>query len=1222
MSAGNAPQQDFEAIAVIGMSCRFPGADTPEQFWENLRDGVESIRTFGDDEIDPRVPRDLLADPNYIRRRGVIEGIDRFDARFFGLSGLEARIMDPQHRVFLELAWEALERAGYPPGRTRDLTGVFAGAGNPTYFYQNILTRPDVVETLGEYQTMVSNEKDFLATRTSYSLGLKGPSISMYTACSTSLVCIGHACDSLLNYQCDLALAGGISLLLPQNSGYLYRDVMILSRDGHCRAFDDRASGTVSSNGGGLVVLKRLSEALEDGDEVLAVIRGAGICNDGGDKMSFTAPSVDGQAEAIRMALANSELAPEEITYVEAHGTGTRIGDPIEVEALSQVYGQDTDRRQFCGLGSVKTNIGHLDTAAGVAGFIKIVLAMAHRQLPPSLHYETPNPAIDFGASPFYVVDSLRDWDADGRPLRAGISSFGIGGTNSHVILEEPPSRPAPPAAPAAGPWLLAFSAKSRASLDGNTAACADYLAATESAPLGDVAGTLLYARNEFRHRRVAVCGDLQEARERLAAPAKSKFVKSGTAATAARDVAFVFPGQGAQQVDMGREFYRNDASFRACVDECAGILEPLLGLDLRAILYPDGGDPAAAAEQLKQTAISQPALFVIEYALARSWIERGVEPAAMMGHSLGEYVAACLAGVFSLADGLHLVAHRGRLMQEMEPGSMLAVRRTEAQLLESLPGSLVVAAVNAPDLCTVSGPTPAIEAYAETLDSERVFCRVLDTSHAFHSEMMDGCLEPFARIVAAVELSPPSIPVVSTATGTWLTREEAVDPQYWARHLRHPVRFSQGIETLWEDPDRVLLEVGPGTTALRLAQAHITDPKRQAAHGTLAHAARVEDERQSFLLTLGELWTCGVEVDWKRSFDPDAYRLQPLPTYVFDRERHWVEPGRAVAGAAADAPEESSPQPAGTPAGSQETSPATGPVDTTGMLREIWLETLPDVEEVEEDDDFFELGGHSMLAVSLFAAIKSRTGVDLPLSTLYDAPTIRSLSRILESHESMRGSEDVVVQGAAVRTDDATAAPRSTGERVLRTLRFLALHPREFVTHWVSPLWRGLRLKARHAMNPRVSIGWFARPECPVIIRGPGRVEIGKHVQFAWNALEEVAILTTHPDAVVRIGARTGLGGVKILCARSVRIGANCMFAKSYISDVDFPDDPPERAKPVVVEDYCWVSGDGGLLPGSRLGEGSTLGIASVLSEKEIKPGYLAIGRPARAVARVTGND
>jgi len=887
--------ESIEGIAVIGMSGRFPGAKNLEQYWQNLRDGVESISSFSDQELKSSgAGSALLSNPAHVKAGGILEDIELFDASFFGFNPSEAEIIDPQQRIFLECAWEALENAGYDSEAYEGSIGVYAGVSMNTYLLNNVLPGgkkiglQGITEPVEGYQTFLANDKDFMPTRVSYKLNLKGPSVAIQTACSTSLVAIHFACQSLRNYECDMALTGGVSTRVPQKAGYLYQEGIINSPDGHCRAFDAKAQGTVGGEGVGIVVLKRLADALADGDYIYAVIKGSAINNDGSSKVGYTAPSVDGQMEVIAMAQALAGIEADTVTYVETHGTGTPLGDPIEITALTQVFRGNTEKKGFCAIGSVKTNLGHADAAAGVAGLIKTVLALKHRMIPPSLQFEQPNPKIDFQNSPFYVNTMLSKWKTNDAPRRAGVSAFGIGGTNAHAVLEE---APAVKPSDSSRPWqLLLLSAKTDTALETATTNLAEHLKHHSEVNLADVAFTLQLGRRNFDYRRLVVCRDLEDALDALES-LDPKRVVTAVQESNDRPVAFMFTGQGSQYVNMALELYQIESIFREQVDHCAELLIPYLGLDLRDVLYPREAQAAEATEKLNQTFISQPALFVIDYALARLWMEWGVLPQTMIGHSIGEYVAACLAGVFSLQEALSLAAARGLLMQELPGGAMLAVPLPENEVGPLLGRELYLAAINAPTRCVVSGPSEAVDRLERRLTEQGVSCRRLHTSHAFHSALMDPILDPFTNEVKKIQLSPPQIPFISCTTGTWISDAEATDPAYWVRHLRHAVRFSDGIQELMEEEDRILLEVGPGQTLSSLAKLQ---GKKAAGKIVLASTRHPKDSQSDIavlLNTLGRLWLAGAGVNWPGFYVRERRHRVPLPTYPFEHQRFWIEP-------------------------------------------------------------------------------------------------------------------------------------------------------------------------------------------------------------------------------------------------------------------------------------------------------------------------------------------
>ncbi len=905
-------------IAIIGMAGRFPGASDLEQLWHNLRDGIEAISFFSEQELRAEgFSPELLARPGYVRAGAVLADAELFDAAFFDYAPREAEIIDPQQRLLLECAWEALERAGYT-GTSRP-TGVFAGTSTNTYLFTNVLAHPEIRKSVGFMALGLANERDFVATRISYKLNLAGPSLTVQTACSTSLVAVHLACQSLLAGECELALAGGASVRSPRKSGYMYEPDGILSPDGRCRAFDAAAAGSVLGEGVGLVVLKLLDEALADGDTIHAVIRGSAINNDGAHKVGFTVPGEEGQARVIRLAQHQAGVAPESIGYVETHGTATPLGDPIEVAALTRAFRLGTSRRGFCALGSIKTNIGHLDAAAGVAGLIKTVLALEKKEIPPSLHFVAPNPQIDFAASPFYVNARLTEWRTEGGPRRAGVSSFGLGGTNAHVVLEEAP--PAAPSGPSRPRQLLVLSARSSEALERATDDLAAHLRSLPEAGLSyfaDVAWTLQAGRRAFRRRRALVATSAEEAAQVLADRDPRRLRTAESASD--RSVAFLLPGVGDHYPGMARSLYREEPAFCSEIDRCSELLRPLLGLDLRAVLFPEGaGSEEAEAggatgpdlralmrrpspapgSLLHQTRIAQPAVFAVGYALARLWMAWGIRPQALLGYSLGEYTAACLAGVLSLADALTLVARRAALIEALPPGAMTAVPLSEEEALRRLTPGLSLAAVNAPEVSVVAGAPDELSALERRLAEEGLPCRRLPAAHAFHSRMMEPAAPAFADLLRTVRLTPPEIPYLSNLTGTWVEPAEATDPDYWVRHLLGTVRFSDAVGELWEEPGRILLEAGPGPALGSLALQHPASAGGLVL-SSLPHELDRRNDAEHLEDTLGQLWLAGVEPDWTAFHAGERRRRVPLPTYSFERRRYWLP--AATAGAASPA--------------------------------------------------------------------------------------------------------------------------------------------------------------------------------------------------------------------------------------------------------------------------------------------------------------------------------
>ncbi|HXT46981.1 MAG TPA: beta-ketoacyl synthase N-terminal-like domain-containing protein [Pseudonocardiaceae bacterium] len=864
-------------IAVVGMAGRFPDACDLDRFWTNLVAGHETIRPLSVTEYlaaggDPSG----LDDPYLVRRVSVVEGIDLFDADFFGYRPTEAEMLDPQHRLFLECCYHALEHAGHHPDRVGGLTGLYAGADQNQYFMTHVSPRLAAgrVPSVDWFSATLGNDPGVFVTRVAYELNLTGPAVSVQTTCSTSLVAVHLACQDLLNYHCDAALAGGASLTPLTAQGYRYIPDGPLSPDGHCRAFDAAAAGMVPGNGVGVVVLKRLADALVDGDHVWAVIKGSAINNDGNRKVGFTAPSIQGQVEVILAAQAAARVGAESIGYVEAHGSATPLGDPIEVAALTEAFRESTERRGYCALGSVKTNIGHLGVAAGIAGLIKTVFVLWHRRIPPSLHFQTPNPEIDFAGSPFYVNTDTAEWAPGEGPRRAAVSSLGFGGTNAHVVLEEAPAAHRS-GSPSGRPTVLPLSARNPAALQQMSARLAEHLAAHPELDLADVAHTLCHGRREHPHRRAVVCRTLAEGAALLAHPGPS------AEGSTRPQVAYLLPGGGAHHPRMGKDLYAVQPVFREQMDRAARILLPVLGQDIRTVLYED-----AAPRQ----ACSFPTLVATEYAMATLLRAHGVEPDALLGHSLGEYTAACLAGVLSLEEALPLVAERERLL-ERAGGSALSVCLSEEALRCRLTGRLSLAAVNAPQVCTVSGPTDEIEYLKRELDADRIEHHRVRLPGAAHSELLDAVLDDCAQALQQVTLCPPSIPFLSSLTGTWITDEQATSREYWLRQYRETVRFSEGVQTLHGELSRrgrpLLVEVGPGHTLaqfarLQLGQDTLTVP-------SMRHPKAEPDDTQLLVSALGALWSHGAPVRWAAEDDGSRRRV-PLPGYPFQRRRYWID--------------------------------------------------------------------------------------------------------------------------------------------------------------------------------------------------------------------------------------------------------------------------------------------------------------------------------------------
>ncbi len=994
----------LDGIAIVGMAGRFPESPSVAALWHNLLAGRECITRFTDEELEPARGEEMLArtNPNYVRARGVLAGADEFDEKFFGFTPKEAEILDPQQRLFLQAAWEAIEHAGYDPQRFDGPIGVFAGATTNSYHLENLLSRRDITDPLGPMMIMMGNGNDYVATRVSYKFDLKGPALNIQNACSTSLVAVCTAVQSLQTYQCDMALAGGVSVWLPQRRGYLHQEGSILAPDGHCRAFDRDAAGTVFGNGLGIVMLRRLRDAIEDGDTIYAVIKGAALNNDGSQKVGFTAPSVDGHAQVISMAQMLGGIDPETISYIEAHGTGTALGDPIEIAGLTQAFrAGGAEENGFCAIGSIKSNIGHLDAAAGVAGLIKTTLALHHKILPASINFESPNPKLGIESTPFFVNAAQRDWPEGPTPRRAGVSSFGIGGTNAHVVLEEAPL--VEPAAPASRPeQLLLLSAGDAEGLDRVAQNVKDHLAQDANAELADIAYTLQVGRRRFGHRRSIVCRNRDDAMALLTKP-DTKRVHDFSGDAEPSLVAFMFPGQGSQYVNMGRRLYESEPLFRETVDACARVLQPEIGIDLCTVLYPSESDRETAQATLRQTAITQPTLFTIEYALAQLWMSWGVKPDAMIGHSVGEYVAACVGGTFTRDDALVLLARRARLMQGMPAGAMLTVRASADVVTAEMTPDVSIAAFNASNLTVVSGCDEAIDAFAARLDTLGVAHRRLHTSHAYHSPMMEPVIEPFTKIVAAIPRRAPEIRWISSLTGRPITDDEAIDPRYWARQLREPVNFARGIGGL-VDARLALIEVGPGQSLATLARQHDGRLATQLIATSLSPGEDWSGDVEYLLAAAGQLWSRNVEIDWQRFHGGARRRRLPLPTYPFRRHRHWVDPIpqndtalHAVEPACAVAPAVATT----TSTPTQDATVLTGnrSADLLARLRTFFVDLSGfNPASVTPDASFLEIGFDSLFLTQAASALQKQFTTEVTLRTLLeDAPTLNLLvERIL----------------------------------------------------------------------------------------------------------------------------------------------------------------------------------------------------------------------------------
>jgi phthiocerol/phenolphthiocerol synthesis type-I polyketide synthase E len=1035
----------LDGIAIVGMAGRFPQSPDLERFWKNLCQGFEGISFFSDEELKQAgIDADLLRNPSYVKAKGFLDNADLFDAGFFGFSPREAELTDPQIRLFLECAWEVLELAGYDPDKFSGMIGVYAGMSFSSYMWQ-IAGDGSESDSVSAFRTILGGaEKDHLATTISYRLNLRGPSFNIQTACSTSLAAVHVAARAVMTYECDMALAGGVNVGAPLRCGYLYEPGGIASADGHCRSFDANGSGSVGGDGVGIVLLKRLEDAIAARDTIYAVIKGSAVNNDGRRKVGFTAPAVEGQAEAISMALAAAGADCASIGYIEAHGSATTIGDPIEIAALNQVYSQADLKPESIVVGSVKSNIGHLNAAAGVAGLIKAALAIKHGWIPPSVNFTEANPKIPFERGPFHVNHSLSPWPESNKPKRAGVSSFGIGGTNVHMILEEAPHLKT---SEEAKPFqLVVISAKTRPALERATDQLSAHLHEHQEQNLADIAFTLQEGRKAFEHRRIAVCRDISEAASLLQARTPSR-VFTAVSPFTRRPIVFLLPGLGDQYVDMGRGLYESEPEFAKHVDYCSEFLQPLLGVDLRKIMHPNprvrqqdevkteerinfrslirrnnvqrskvqpsNGDGSLVVQEIHRTLWAQPALFVLEYALAKLWMSWGIVPESLVGYSIGEYVAACLAGVISLEDSLRVLAIRAQSIERLTPGAMLAIAAPETEIASLLTPEISVAGINGNSLCVVAGTTEAVDALqVRLLEEGNIVCRRLLATHAFHSPRMQPVTEELMRVARSIRLSPPQIPYISNVTGKPITDSEATDPAYWARHLTQPVKFAAGLQYLCSASTPVFLEVGPGQMLTSLAEQYLTG-KGVADRVTLAslpHASDAQSDRAFILNTLGNLWLAGIEPDWNSVHRHELRSRIPLPTYPFERQRYWFTPNQRPEKHAAEA---AIVQPAlenisygqnvTPPNGSNGNSrPHLGteyvePSNSTEQrIAKIW-EDLLGVRPVGIHDEFLRLGGNSLLAIRVAAELREAFQIEFPLEDLLRSSTVAEIAVFVE---------------------------------------------------------------------------------------------------------------------------------------------------------------------------------------------------------------------------------
>jgi phthiocerol/phenolphthiocerol synthesis type-I polyketide synthase E len=1031
MSVARNLASESSGFAILGMSGRFPGAGSLEEFWRNLGDGLETISILSDAELDAAgVASRRRLDARYVKAAALLEGVDLFDASFFNMSARDAQITDPQHRLFLECSWHALENAGYDPYRFHGEIGVFAGAARNSYFVRNISHNEMLREALDDYQIVIGSDNDYLATRVAFKLDLRGPAVTVQTACSTSLVAVHMACQSLLNGECEIALAGGVSVRVPQKVGYIHKESGMYSPDGHTRPFDAHARGTVFGSGVGVIVLKPLRDALADGDPIRAVIRGSAVNNDGAAKSGFTAPSAPRQAAAISKALAAAGLAASEIDYIEAHGTGTQKGDPVEIAAIKLALGARRNLDQRCAIGSVKGNIGHADAASGVAGLIKTVLALEHEALPPTVNFLEASPTCNLDDGPFFVNTKLTPWRRGSRPRRAGVTSLGFGGTNAHVIVEEAPSRRKEN--PSRAWHLLMISAKTESALETSARNLSGFLRDNPSIDVASVASTLQYGRAEFAWRRIVLCQSPVDAVDAMKSEDSSR-VASALFEAPASPVTFLFPGHGSHEVNMTRGLYETEPVVRRSIDECSELFQASFGVDLREIIFPTAERQEEADLCLQRAFYIQSTLFITSYALAMLWKSWGVQPESVLGYSIGEIVAGTVAGVISLPDAVRLTGERSRMMQQLPPGAMLAVALSEEDVRPVMGEELDIGAVNGPNHTTVAGPHEAMEDFKRRLEKQRVAYKTIVVPHGYHSRMMEPIIEPYRRVAASISFRAPETNFVSTLLGARATSQDLADPVYWAREARETIRFSPALEALARTERRIFLEVGPGQLLSKLARSHPAVSKKHLVLSSCQSSKQTISDDGFALWTLGRLWLAGQPINWAAVYGGERPSRVALPGYPFERQRYWIEgkeeekagtPKKLVLKDWTIAPSEAANLSAVSRAThARQVLAPRNPLER--QVADLWQQVLGtggfDIRE-----SFLELGGNSLLAVQLISRVRDLFEVNVPVGDFLRVPTVIAMAESIALAQAQAsevpGLEDLLFEIEALRVDEAAA--------------------------------------------------------------------------------------------------------------------------------------------------------------------------------------------------------
>lgn len=985
-------------IAIIGMSGKFPKSKNLKEFWSNLTGGEELITFYNDTELrEAGVSEDYIQNPNYVKADSALENVESFDYNFFGYTKAEAAAMDPQIRALHEQVWLALEDAGCNPYQYKEKIGVFLTASdNINWRAYSLLSKNEMVNPF--FLNQIS-DKNFASTLISYNLNLRGPSYFTDTACSSSLVCTHVAARSLLLRECSIAIAGGARIESTDTKGYMHQEGMINSKDGHCRAFDKDSSGTITGEGVGIVILKRMEDAVRDKDHIYAVIRSTAVNNDGDRKVGYTAPSIAGQAECIRLAHQIANIEPEAVTYIETHGTGTKLGDPIEIEALNKAFNYNTNHK--CAIGSVKASMGHLDTTAGISGLIKTALVLKNKKIPASLHFKEANPEINFKSGPFYVNQKLSDWIIDNQNNRiAGVSSFGIGGTNAHAVLEEFVSDVQ--TEEDQNFHLIRFSAKSVKSLEQYQIELKNRLEEKDDLKISDLAYTLQIGRKQFGYNRFLVAKTKEEIITALTKNVHDSLFTGKLKPN--KKTVFMCSGSGVQYIDMCKGLYNRIPYFKQLIGTGFQQLKEITGIDFSKIVYPDT-ITEDFLHTINQNEYTQPLVFIFEYAVAKLLIKWGVSPDYMIGHSTGEYVAACLSGVFSYEQGLPLVVKRAKIMSLSPEGTMLSIELSELELQQYLTKEIAIAAINSPNSCVVSGTVKAINELQADLIEKGIPNSRLRISLGAHSFLMDTVLDDYAEALKTVDFSEPKIPFISNLTGRFITAEEACSVKYWIDHLRHTVRFSDGITHLLKEPDTVFIEVGPSNALTTMFQQH----QKLNTHGNIAvnvirHPKNEIDDQKFLLSKLGELWLNGIDINWEEYHENNKVNKASLPGYVFEKTKLPARVNLFEKLQQQNDPlaftfendffenDEKDEEEIADKKGEMSLNYVAPSNEIEYGLVKIW-EDFFGIQKIGIADDFFSIGGNSLKALTMVKLVAKAFDIEITIKDFYTKTTIKDLA-------------------------------------------------------------------------------------------------------------------------------------------------------------------------------------------------------------------------------------